>query len=301
MVCWTPRARLPRKSTPSASSASRCVAGSRCSVWGNPPPWKSRPSAACSPGRAMRSRVSTHGTSWAGPANPRWPPPSEVCWSNRPTPPPAARRLRPLRGVSRGWMPLRASCKPCRKRIWRSASPRVLPNWRRKAVSRCRKLDHRAEEDFHEARKALKAWTGALGFLHEGTVKVEPILHELAELLGDENDLATLSALAGGTWFHQTLRSGSVAGDFRFAPPPAAQGDQGRGTPSPVIKDLSGALQGTCEISGRFPVWQGCTPGILDYAGCVAAPASSSIQSAPCPNPPISAAVTSVPWAAIAI
>jgi hypothetical protein len=63
----------------------------------------------------------------------------------------------------------------------------------RKAVSHCRKLDHRAEEDFHEARKALKAWTGALGFLHEGTVKVEPVLHELAELLGDENDLATLS------------------------------------------------------------------------------------------------------------
>jgi hypothetical protein len=63
----------------------------------------------------------------------------------------------------------------------------------RKAISRCRRLDHRAEEDFHEARKALKAWTGALGFLHEGTVKVEPILHELAEFLGDENDLATLS------------------------------------------------------------------------------------------------------------
>jgi hypothetical protein len=63
----------------------------------------------------------------------------------------------------------------------------------RKAVSRCRKLDHRAEEDFHEARKALKAWTGAIGFLHEGSQKAEPILHELAEFLGDENDLATLS------------------------------------------------------------------------------------------------------------
>jgi len=63
-----------------------------------------------------------------------------------------------------------------------------------KAISRCRKLDHRAEEDFHEARKALKAWMGALGFLHEGTVEVEPVLHELAEFLGDENDLATLSA-----------------------------------------------------------------------------------------------------------
>lgn len=68
-----------------------------------------------------------------------------------------------------------------------------LAKLERKAVSRCSRLDHRTEEDFHEARKALKAWTGALGFLHEGTVKVEPILHELAEFLGDENDLATLS------------------------------------------------------------------------------------------------------------
>lgn len=62
-----------------------------------------------------------------------------------------------------------------------------------KAVSRCHKLDHRAEEDFHEARKALKAWTGALGFLHEGAMDMAPILHDLAEFLGDENDLATLS------------------------------------------------------------------------------------------------------------
>jgi hypothetical protein len=62
-----------------------------------------------------------------------------------------------------------------------------------RAVSRCRKLDHCADEDFHEARKALKAWTGALGFLHAETLEVEPVLHELAEYLGDENDLATLS------------------------------------------------------------------------------------------------------------
>jgi hypothetical protein len=61
-----------------------------------------------------------------------------------------------------------------------------------KAVSRCRKLDHRAQEDFHEARKAIKAWIGALGFLHGESVKPQG-LHELAELLGDENDLATLS------------------------------------------------------------------------------------------------------------
>lgn len=68
-----------------------------------------------------------------------------------------------------------------------------LTKLERKAISRCSKLDHRTEEDFHEARKALKAWVGAISFLHEGTVKAEPILHELAEFLGDENDLATLS------------------------------------------------------------------------------------------------------------
>jgi hypothetical protein len=59
--------------------------------------------------------------------------------------------------------------------------------------TRCRKLDHRAEEDFHQARKAVKAWLGAVGFLPEGAVAENPILPELAELLGDENDLATLS------------------------------------------------------------------------------------------------------------
>ena len=68
-----------------------------------------------------------------------------------------------------------------------------LAKLERKAISRCSKLDHRAEEDFHEARKALKAWTGAIGFLHERSLKEDPILHELAEFLGDENDLATLS------------------------------------------------------------------------------------------------------------
>ena len=58
---------------------------------------------------------------------------------------------------------------------------------------RCRKLDHRGEEDFHDARKALKAYLGALGFLPEGKVTPDPKLLELPELLGDENDLATLS------------------------------------------------------------------------------------------------------------
>ena len=63
----------------------------------------------------------------------------------------------------------------------------------RQVVKRCRKLDHRGEEDFHDARKALKAYLGALGFLPEGAVTPDRDMIELPELLGDENDLATLS------------------------------------------------------------------------------------------------------------
>ncbi len=63
----------------------------------------------------------------------------------------------------------------------------------RQVAKRCRNLDHRSEEDFHDARKALKAYLGALGFLPEGSVALDPKMFELAELLGDENDLATLS------------------------------------------------------------------------------------------------------------
>lgn len=64
----------------------------------------------------------------------------------------------------------------------------------RQVAKRCRNLDHRGEEDFHDARKALKAYLGALAFLPEGSVVADPEMFELAELLGDENDLSTLSA-----------------------------------------------------------------------------------------------------------
>ena len=63
----------------------------------------------------------------------------------------------------------------------------------KQVAKRCRKLDHRGEEDFHDARKALKAYLGALGFLPEGSVALDPKITELSELLGDENDLGTLS------------------------------------------------------------------------------------------------------------
>lgn len=64
----------------------------------------------------------------------------------------------------------------------------------RRTAKRCGKLDHRVAKDFHEARKALKAWLGAIGFLPDGVIHRNPMHDKLAEVLGDENDLATLSA-----------------------------------------------------------------------------------------------------------
>lgn len=64
---------------------------------------------------------------------------------------------------------------------------------RKKLRRRAKRLDHRAEEDFHEARKAVKAWLGVMALLPEGSLEALPESHELAETLGDENDLATLS------------------------------------------------------------------------------------------------------------
>jgi hypothetical protein len=68
-----------------------------------------------------------------------------------------------------------------------------LSKLEKKVLKRCRRLDHREEEDFHEARKAVKAWLGAVGFLPEGLVSSCKALEGIAEMLGDENDLATLS------------------------------------------------------------------------------------------------------------
>lgn len=69
-----------------------------------------------------------------------------------------------------------------------------LEKLEKRALKRCGRLDHKEEEDFHEARKAVKAWLGAAGFLGEGPIRVDPKFHDLAEVLGDENDLATLSS-----------------------------------------------------------------------------------------------------------
>lgn len=70
---------------------------------------------------------------------------------------------------------------------------RGLAKLEKRTLTRCRKLDERDEEGFHQARKAAKAWLGAIGFLPEHSVKADACLHELAEQLGDENDLATLA------------------------------------------------------------------------------------------------------------
>jgi len=63
----------------------------------------------------------------------------------------------------------------------------------RAVVKRCRRMPRRGEEDFHDARKALKAHLGAGRFVH-GTSGGDTPHAALAELLGDENDLATLHA-----------------------------------------------------------------------------------------------------------
>lgn len=70
----------------------------------------------------------------------------------------------------------------------------------RKAIKRCHRLDHRRQEDFHKARKAVKAWLGALGFVPaaESQNPGDSLAHQLAERLGDENDLATL-----GEWLNE--------------------------------------------------------------------------------------------------
>lgn len=76
-----------------------------------------------------------------------------------------------------------------------------LAKLEKRVLKRCRKLNHSEEEDFHEARKSVKAWLGAIAYLPEGTIKVDATLHDIGELLGDENDLATLATWLEGHGF----------------------------------------------------------------------------------------------------
>ncbi|MEI6178190.1 MAG: CHAD domain-containing protein [Verrucomicrobiota bacterium] len=76
-----------------------------------------------------------------------------------------------------------------------------LKRLKQRACKHCRKLDHREIEYFHETRKALKAWLGAMDYLPAETVGVDPEYVAMVELLGDENDLATLSHWLNGHGF----------------------------------------------------------------------------------------------------
>ena len=76
-----------------------------------------------------------------------------------------------------------------------------LARLQRRLASRCRQLDRRSDDRFHQARKALKAWLGAREFLAAEAVSHEPGLEMLAALLGDENDLATLAQWLDGHGF----------------------------------------------------------------------------------------------------
>lgn len=73
-----------------------------------------------------------------------------------------------------------------------------LEKLEKRTLKRCRNLSHREPEDFHEARKAVKALLGAGAFLPDGVISLDPRYLGLAEMLGDENDLSTLS-----TWLNR--------------------------------------------------------------------------------------------------
>lgn len=64
---------------------------------------------------------------------------------------------------------------------------------RQQVRKRCKALRHGKPKDFHELRKSLKAYLGAMGFMPEAVTPADPAVHELAEMLGDENDLTTLA------------------------------------------------------------------------------------------------------------
>ncbi|MGD7652469.1 MAG: CHAD domain-containing protein [Verrucomicrobiales bacterium] len=62
-----------------------------------------------------------------------------------------------------------------------------------KITTCCATLDRNHPESFHEARKALKAWTGAISLFPHGRINPDPHLDDLLVTLGRENDLRTLA------------------------------------------------------------------------------------------------------------
>lgn len=80
-----------------------------------------------------------------------------------------------------------------------------LHKLRNKVSTRTHNLNLHSEHNFHDARKALKAYHGALSFLPEGRIPLNPKTAELPELLGDENDLSTLSHWLNAHGFTEKL------------------------------------------------------------------------------------------------
>lgn len=83
-----------------------------------------------------------------------------------------------------------------------------LKKLRKQLAKRFANIDHSGEEDFHDARKALKAYLGALGFMPAESFAPDPEMTELADVLGDENDLGTLSAWLEARGFTENFVAG---------------------------------------------------------------------------------------------
>jgi len=79
-----------------------------------------------------------------------------------------------------------------------------LAKLERAVLKRCKRMRRHGEEDFHDARKALKAYLGAVAFVH-GEPKAIQAHVDLADILGDENDLATLRCWLIGHGFTRKL------------------------------------------------------------------------------------------------
>jgi len=82
-----------------------------------------------------------------------------------------------------------------------------LRNLHKQMLKRCRGMKNLRPEDFHEARKALKAWVGAVAFLPDAPPEAAAI-DKLGGILGRENDLAMLEAWLDGHGFTAKLVPG---------------------------------------------------------------------------------------------
>lgn len=113
------------------------------------------------------------------------------------------------------WAAARVRAARAGLRMWHGDAEALetsLRGLRARARRFCRRLDHRSPDDFHEARKALKAWHGAAGLLPHHPLQPDQADRDLADLLGDENDLATLV-----DWLDRHGFTRAVAPDLRTA------------------------------------------------------------------------------------